>query len=572
MDVVCNDANDTRRDYSVRLAKLYNAIISNNYHYVEQKLLRRCFHVDARDGDFVTPLLLATMHGHIELVRLFLQHRARVNEGNQIGITPVLAACAKGHLRILHELIKSGADMRPSDLGITPMGMACAHGQLEIVKYLVAGGLSIDPVPGSVAPSPLMLAAMNNHDTVLVYFLLPNLRGSQRLNSLPTQVQQTLRKMIEEAVNIPKVDIDETIPELFHLNLLALAVVTHNRPLFELLYELGADLKHQLPSGRTVAQVAQKYKFDLWLNYSDSTKGDLNDTIESPDASFTHSKLSNHSKSTISSLGSKNQLAIMANNFNIPDTIGERLAKVAEESPVLRNPDSPDWFKRDVNEKSKEDYAWSAPYDARFPQVRKQRQCFAYYVDFHRCKELMGEDYSPCKFFQNVYKDFCPNYWVEKWDELRDEGRFPAKFDPQIMTEVSRVDPKEIRRREDYIREYQRPRNLRDPFTWSYPYRAAGCAVAICMGAAHMHNLWMRKPWHYALYLRLAAIGTAGLAAYGLGTLRERHYRTREAVTEHYKSLHQAEFIAVDDIYGRPFASIVLPWYPRRPQYRDNRQ
>ena len=75
---------------------------------------------------------------------------------------------------------------------------------------------------------------------------------------------------------MPKVNIDETIPELFHLNLLALAVVTHNRPLFELLYELGADLKHQLPSGRTVAQVAQKYKFDLWLNYPDSMKGDLN--------------------------------------------------------------------------------------------------------------------------------------------------------------------------------------------------------------------------------------------------------------------------------------------------------
>jgi len=87
-----------------------------------------------------------------------------------------------------------------------------------------------------------------------------------------------------------------------------------------------------------------------------------------------------------------------------------------------------------------------------------------------------------------------------------------------------------------------------------------------------MHNLWMRKPWHYALYLRLAAIGTAGLAAYGLGVLRERHYRTREAVTEHYKSLHPEDFVAIDDVYGRPFANVLLPWYPRRPQYRDNRQ
>ena len=126
--------------------------------------------------------------------------------------------------------------------------------------------------------------------------------------------------MIEEAVNVPKVNIDETVPELFHLNLLALAVVTHNRSLFELLYELGADLKYQLPSGRTVSQVAQKYKFDLWLNLSESMKGDLNgqcfafvscyflvsDTIPSPGTSFSHSRISNHSKGTTSSLGSKN--------------------------------------------------------------------------------------------------------------------------------------------------------------------------------------------------------------------------------------------------------------------------
>lgn len=53
----------------------------------------------------------------------------------------------------------------------------------------------------------------------------------------------------------------------------------------------------------------------------------------------------------------------------------------------------------------------------------------AYYVDFFRCKELMGDDYEPCKFFQNVYRDICPSFWVDKWDEYREEGRFPAKFD-----------------------------------------------------------------------------------------------------------------------------------------------
>ncbi|KAK6010390.1 hypothetical protein OSTOST_24583 [Ostertagia ostertagi] len=39
----------------------------------------------------------------------------------------------------------------------------------------------------------------------------------------------------------------------------------------------------------------------------------------------------------------------------------------------------------------------------------------------------MGKDYKPCKFFQNVYKDFCPNFWVEKWDELVEEGPLPRQ-------------------------------------------------------------------------------------------------------------------------------------------------
>lgn len=104
---------------------------------------------------------------------MLLSFGARVNEANQLGITPVHAACAQGHLKILHELIKAGADMRSTDLGITPMGMACAHGHLEIVKYLIVGGMTLETVPGSLTPSPLMLAAMNGQDKILIYFLLP---------------------------------------------------------------------------------------------------------------------------------------------------------------------------------------------------------------------------------------------------------------------------------------------------------------------------------------------------------------------------------------------------------------
>ncbi|KHJ93205.1 cytochrome oxidase c subunit VIb [Oesophagostomum dentatum] len=118
----------------------------------------------------------------------------------------------------------------------------------------------------------------------------------------------------------------------------------------------------------------------------------------------------------------------MSGEIEVPLTMHERLLKYKKEfSSALRNPNSPDWFKKETHEKLK-DLFWAAPWDARFPQPHKERQCFAYYVDFHRCHELMGKDYKPCKFFQNVYKDICPNFWIERWDGLREEGRISSKI------------------------------------------------------------------------------------------------------------------------------------------------
>uniref|UniRef100_A0A914EEP5 Cytochrome c oxidase subunit n=1 Tax=Acrobeloides nanus TaxID=290746 RepID=A0A914EEP5_9BILA len=95
----------------------------------------------------------------------------------------------------------------------------------------------------------------------------------------------------------------------------------------------------------------------------------------------------------------------------------------------MPHPDSKIWYNKDISKTINEKFVWAAPYDARFPQQRRQRKCFAYFVDYYRCKELMGEDYKPCKFFWNVYNDECPKFWLDKWDELREDGRFPAKFD-----------------------------------------------------------------------------------------------------------------------------------------------
>jgi len=90
--------------------------------------------------------------------------------------------------------------------------------------------------------------------------------------------------------------------------------------------------------------------------------------------------------------------------------------------------DSKKWFDRDVNEQERQKM-WTAPYDARFPQVNQTNKCWFNYVDYQRCKNLKGEDYEPCHYLKTVYQCVCPTAWTDKWDGWVEEGRFPVRTD-----------------------------------------------------------------------------------------------------------------------------------------------
>ena len=95
------------------------------------------------------------------------------------------------------------------------------------------------------------------------------------------------------------------------------------------------------------------------------------------------------------------------------------------------------------------------PYDPRFPNQNQTRNCWQNYVDFHRCQKLKvmsggfkrfffqkyfilvkcksnvvvrGEEYEPCQFFYKNFRTVCPNAWIERWDEQREKGSFPANL------------------------------------------------------------------------------------------------------------------------------------------------
>jgi len=66
----------------------------------------------------------------------------------------------------------------------------------------------------------------------------------------------------------------------------------------------------------------------------------------------------------------------------------------------------------------------SCPLDPRFQNTNVSRYCFTHYVDYHRCKYLLGEDETSCDIFKNTYQRMCPNAWIDIWDRRRKNGIF----------------------------------------------------------------------------------------------------------------------------------------------------
>ncbi|KAJ3183630.1 Cytochrome c oxidase subunit 6B [Gaertneriomyces sp. JEL0708] len=68
----------------------------------------------------------------------------------------------------------------------------------------------------------------------------------------------------------------------------------------------------------------------------------------------------------------------------------------------------------------------TAGFDARFPNTNQTKNCWQNYVDYFKCVDAKGEDFAPCKQFKRAYFSLCPDKWVEKWNEQREEGVFPG--------------------------------------------------------------------------------------------------------------------------------------------------
>jgi ankyrin repeat protein len=100
------------------------------------------------DNGGLTPLLVAAMHGNLQLVDLMLSQGASCNLATtDINATPLFFAAQGGHLHVVQRLVEGGGlvGVPLSSNGATDLWAACWKGHTDVVVFLVealTGGTS----------------------------------------------------------------------------------------------------------------------------------------------------------------------------------------------------------------------------------------------------------------------------------------------------------------------------------------------------------------------------------------------------------------------------------------------
>ena len=125
--------------------------------------------VNARGGDYVTPLHAAVGKEDLDMARLLLEHQADVNVLDDEPFIPLHWASRRGYRDFVELLLKHQADINAQDeYGQTPLTVASRHGQMDIVHLLLQSGAVVDTMDHNDR-TPLMLASQDGQlDAVLL--------------------------------------------------------------------------------------------------------------------------------------------------------------------------------------------------------------------------------------------------------------------------------------------------------------------------------------------------------------------------------------------------------------------
>ena len=182
---------------------LYYAAMLGFRGLAEHLIAKHPEHVNAKGGNYKTPMQIAAIAGHADILSLLLEHGADVEDGAKAW-TPLHRASWKGNLEAGQCLIDHGADINArTTLGETPLFRAVYQEHVEFARMLLNNkrGASINVLDDNLGWTPLH-AAVYKRNSQAVRLLLEHggdVNARSKYGETPSQLgsQKRYREMVE---------------------------------------------------------------------------------------------------------------------------------------------------------------------------------------------------------------------------------------------------------------------------------------------------------------------------------------------------------------------------------------
>ena len=133
------------------------------YLKVAQMLQSKGASLAAKDNDGDICLHFAVHDDREEVVRWLLGEKVPVDDPNNSGVTPLILACGRGHLKVAQLLHSRGASLASKLLdGMNCLHSAVNYGREEMVRWLLSKKVPVDD-PNNSGATPLILACGSGH-------------------------------------------------------------------------------------------------------------------------------------------------------------------------------------------------------------------------------------------------------------------------------------------------------------------------------------------------------------------------------------------------------------------------
>tara|TARA_R100000935_G_scaffold3803_1_gene9469 strand:- start:520 stop:1257 length:738 start_codon:yes stop_codon:yes gene_type:complete len=146
-------------------------------------------------------LLTSSVRGNLDITKLLVENKAKIDQTESSGLTPLMSASFKGKDIIVKYLIGNGALIDQKDnFGYTALMFAANAGKVKCVEILMKNGAKVEAKDNNDS-TPIMFAAQHGFNDV-VTLLLKNgadkyKKGNHGLNAIDFAKQNNLETTIK---------------------------------------------------------------------------------------------------------------------------------------------------------------------------------------------------------------------------------------------------------------------------------------------------------------------------------------------------------------------------------------